>query len=215
MAKRRTGRRSYRRRRPTRSFKRKYKRGYKKSGNNKIYYFTRYLDGTSAFAQPVQVSNITPAFREWQFHLNDVVNYQEFTALYDMYKINAVKVYFYPQQTQSTSLSTFNNADAAARFYSVIDRNDGNTLTQVNDAREYKSCKWTTLFRPHIRYIHKPKIVDRGDTYTPGNPWIKTTSPDQNYYGLKIAVEPTQAAVATIMTFRVEIKYYLAFKNVK
>lgn len=201
--KRRTNNRNYRRR-----FRRTRTTRYK--GGQKRFLYKRF---TGVFGS-LQLNNISETYAGYNFSLSDLPNYTEFTALYDMYKINRVKISFLPQQTISNSLSTVSNAAAYARFFSVIDTNDATAPTSIDQLREYESCKYTTIHRRHKRYF-KPRITDSGNVYTPGNPWIATSSPNVNYFGLKVAAEAIDSTVSTTMDYTIECKYYLSFRNVK
>jgi hypothetical protein len=115
--------------------------------------------------------------------------------------------------TQNISLGSINNANAAARFFSAIDYNDGAAPTAVNDIRQYQSCKMTPILRQHKRVIFKPKIVD-GSGYTV-TPWLSTSNINTDYFGLKVAVDPMTSSSAVNMVYFVEAKYYMSFKDVK
>lgn len=206
--------RTYRRRRVNRKprvKKYKYRRGWKVKRGQKTYYYKRFTNRLG----PLTIDNINPTFAAYNFSLDDLPNYQEFTNLYDAYRLNAVKITFLPQMTQSVSLSAFNNPNASVRFFSAIDYNDSNVPGTIDDLREYQTCKFTPVLRRHSRYIYKPKIQDRGQTYTPGRPWINTSSPDQDHFGLKIGVEPMQSTNITSMGYTIECTYYVSFKSVK
>lgn len=211
MARRRT---TYRRRRTTRRRfvrKTKYRRGYKTKRGQKTYYFKRFTNRLG----PITVDNINPLLVGFNFSLDDLPNYQEFTNLYDTYRLNAVKITFLPQMTESISLSAFNNPNASVRFFSVIDYNDSAPPATIDELREYQSCKFTPVLKRHSRYIYRPKIQDRGSTYAPGRPWIDTSAPDQDHFGLKIGIEPIQSTNITSMGYTVEAKYYLSFRAVR
>lgn len=211
----------YARKRPTNKRKRYNRRNrlyrpikrYSKSGLNKVYYFTRYANDVGA--PLIAANNNVPFANSLYFQLVDVAAHTDFTTLFDMYKIKAVKVTFTPQMTQNVSTTTFNNPYASARFYSAIDYNDSTVISSADEIREYKSCKWTSILKPHVRYIKRPQIQDRGGTYSAGSPWINCTAPTQAYYGLKIFLESTDATNTADLIFSTQIKFYLAFKNVK
>lgn len=189
-----------------RSSRKTYKRSIKVAKKN--YYFTRHCARTD-----LDISNSIFTLTGYNFSLNDLPNYTEFTALYDMYKINAVKISFIPQMTQNISLGAINNAYASTRFLSAIDYNDGSAPSSSDDIREYQSCKITPILRTHTRFIRKPKILDSSGYSI--SPWLSTASPAVDYFGLKVAVEPMNSTSTETMTYTVECKYYLAFKNVK
>lgn len=208
-------RRTYRRRtyRKRTGIKRTYRRRfrartrYSKRGQ-KLYLFKRFCDYGEIY-----ISSSTPYFGAYNFSLSDLPNSTEFTSLYDMYKINCVKITFLPQQTQSISIGAINNPNASARFFSVIDYNDGTIPTSLDELRQYQSCKMTPILRPHKRVIFKPKILDSNGFSI--SPWMSTSSPSANYFGLKIAVEPMDSTTTTTMTYTVEAKLYMSFKQVK
>jgi len=213
MARRRYSRNTRSRKRYNRTYRRKWRRParYNKRGQ-KVYLFKRFtseLNGTGG----IIINNINPTVGTFTFRLSDLPNYTEYTSLYDMYKINAVKITFVPQMTQNISLSTVNNPSAYAKFLTAIDYNDSSPVP-LDDLRQYQSCKWTTILRPHKRFL-RPRIVDRGATYTPGRPWISCDAPSQEHFCLKYAIDPMDSTVSNTMTYTLEAKYYLSFKNVK
>lgn len=179
-----------------------------KSGQ-RLYLFKRY---TGAYGQ-LTINNINPTFAGFNFSLNDLPNYTEFTSLYDMYKINCIKISFIPQMTENVSLGTINNPYANTRFFSVIDYNDATAPTTIDQLREYATCKMTPILKTHKRVIFKPKILD-SSSYTL-SPWISCDSPSNNYYGIKVGVEAMGSTSTTIMTYNIEAVFYMSFKNVK
>lgn len=206
-------RRRYKRNYRKRSFKRTYRKRfnrrtrYSKRGQ-KLYLFKRFCDfGTFT------ISNTTQTFSAFNFSLDDLPNVTEFTSLYDMYKINCVKITFIPQMNTSVSIGSINNPNASARFFSAIDYNDGTAPTSVDDLRQYQSAKYTPILRQHKRVIFKPKILDSSNYSV--SPWLSTASPSSNYFGLKVAVEAMDSTSTLSMQYKVECKYYMSFKQVK
>lgn len=207
--------RYYRKKRTSkRSTKRTYRRRWKQSGTRysktgqRKYLFKRYTGALGT----IIINNINPTFAGLNFSLNDLPNYTEFTALYDMYKINCVKLSFIPQMDINNSLTSVNNPMASARFFSAIDYNDATAPTAIDDLRQYQTCKMTPILRTHKRVIFKPKILDTSSYSI--SPWISTASPSTNYYGLKIGVEPMSSTSSTTMTYTIEAIFYMTFKNV-
>jgi len=193
-----------------RTFKRRFTRRvrYNKRGT-KIHQYKRFTGALGTLT----ASSINPVFYGFNFSLNDLPNYTEFTALYDMYKINAIKFVVLPSVTENISLTGVNNPIASARMFSVIDYNDGTAPTTIDQLREYQTCKMTPILKKHKRYIYKPKIFDTNSFSI--SPWLGTSSPSTNYYGLKLAIEPILSTGVTSMDFTIECVYYLSFKNVK
>lgn len=201
--------RTYKRKGAGRSYRRRYTRRTRiNKRGQKLYLFKRFCDFGA-----LTISNITGTGAAYNFSLSDLPNYTEFTALYDSYKINAVKITFRPQQTQSISIGAVNNPNASSRFMSAIDYNDGTAPTSMDEIRQYQSCKVTGILKPHSRYIFKPKILTT-DSFSM-SPWLSTSVPNTNYFGLKLWVEPMDSTSTTSMDYTVECKYYLSFKMVK
>lgn len=182
-------------------------RAPKYKSKNQVYLFKRH--GTLA---DLVVGNVTPTYTGYGFRLTDVPNNSEFTALFDMYKINCIKIRFLPQMTENISLTSVNNPYANIRFLSAIDKNDS-TVTSSDQIREYQSCKVTPILKEHERIIYKPQIFDSSGYSV--SPWLATSSPSTVYYGLKTSVDPIVSSSITVMHYSVEVVYYLAFKNVK
>ena len=188
--------------RPRRRFSRR-RRTTRKGSANSVYYFTRFVQRGTFTADAA-----FDYFNGISFRLADVPGSAEFTSLYDMYKIKAVKVMILPSQTENNSLTTVNNAFASSRFFSAIDYNDATVPTAVDDIRQYKTCKSTPVLKPHYRYIRAPKILDTSSYSV--TPWVSTASAATLWYGLKIAVQPIFATVTTQLTYTMECKYYMA-----
>jgi len=115
--------------------------------------------------------------------------------------------------TMNNSLTAVNNPNASSRFFSAIDYNDGTAPTSVDEIREYATAKFTPILKTHKRVIYKPKILDSSSFSI--SPWLTTASPGANYFGLKVAVEAMGSSGTTSMTYNIEAKFYMSFKNVK
>jgi len=196
-------------RRGARRYRRRFTRKrYSRKTNQRIYRFTRFVD----FGEFTIANNVN-TYSAYNFSLSDLPSSAEFTSLFDQYKINAVKIAFLPQQNMSISIGSINNPNASSRFFSCIDYNDSSAPTSIDEVRQYQNCKYTSVLSRHSRYIYKPKIVDAsGFTISP---WLATSTPGANYFGLKVAVEPMDSTTTLSMIYTVEVKYYMSFKNVR
>lgn len=203
-------RRTYRKRKTTkRSYRKRFTRRNRYSKKGKMLFLYKRFTDYGTFT----ISNVIQTYSAFNFSLSDLPNYTEFTNLYDMYKINCVKITFLPQQTESISIGSVNNPNASTRFFSAIDYNDGTAPTSLDEIRQYTTCKYTPIFRKHKRVIYKPKILDSNGFSI--SPWMSTASPNANYYGLKVAVDPMYSSTTTSMTYAVEAVFYMTFKQVK
>lgn len=218
-------RRTFRRKRVGR--KRSYRRNFKRkmSGRQPVHYFTRFVD--KGLIQYNSTLLATEKLGVYVFRLSDVTNYLEFAAMYDMYRIAAVKISFIPisnvaidSVVDGTSFNLPNGYSTNYfRFASVIDYNDNTTPSSMNVLREYRNCKITRNNVIHKRFIY-PRIdnvigQDNSTTVIGGSTktWISTGFPEVQHYGIKYGFE--QEPDFPCNRYKVECKYYLKFKNPK
>lgn len=217
---RRTKRSTFRRRRNTRYKKRMLaKPRIGKRLYQPIHYFTRSVSYT------IQLNSGSTSFHGvLVFSLNALPGYSEFLNLYDMYKINAVKVSFIPVSNVTLSLGTAGVIDQYtsnySRFQSVIDYNDDTALTSANEYREYSTYKWTPNTKIHKRYFRPrftPTVTEGSGSYgiATSSGWVATGSNATRWYGVKYHINFGVTASSTLTTHEVEVKYYLSFKNYK
>lgn len=215
-----------------RTFNRRYKKRYTRKRSMKrqmlapkmggrlrqpIHYFTRFAD------EGVVSTTANQGFTTGSiyFDLSTIPGYGEFTALYDFFKIKAVKVTFVP----ISNVNIVYTGDEPAfyyRFYSCIDYNDRTVPASINVIREYGNCKFTPGLVLHKRFLHpKPVMTVDEDSTSGGNyglsqgnrdPWIATASNQCEYYGVKYGFEHANQA-SVVPAYRCELKYYLAFKG--
>lgn len=213
-----------------RRMNRRYKRTYKKfnarrrvgNPNQKVWYFKR----TGPIAGVVTAGAGANSFANLTFTLFDVPGANNFTSLYDAYKINAVKVKLLPQFTQSV-VSTGVVATAAnqtfsqLRIFSAIDYNSDQTIS-LDDIQQFGNCKVSQYTRGHSRYF-KPKIImDSGagtqsiQVFGNKNPWINTDNTLEKHFCLRLAINTADIDAALIpagsLLLTAQVKYYLAFK---
>lgn len=210
------------------------KRGYKRSGTMRrsrkgytVYRFKRSGDtlyestiGTSK-STIVESGLSTGTVYNFAFLPSLLPNFSEFQALYDQYKVKALKVSFIPMSNIS-SFTAVTGATGPAGAYSVrsytsLDFNyDTSPVTTVSGMREYQNMKWKPYSRIHSRYFY-PRINSSNtiNGYTlKQQPWLNTADPNRSHYGLNFAVDVTNAPVGTVL-YKIEIKAYLAFKTPK
>lgn len=185
-----------------------------------VQYFKRsvYLSGNI-------VSSVTSdVFTNQFFALSNVPNNSEFTALYDQYRINGVKVTVIPRGntaeiTASSGASTVYQGQSTGVF-SVIDYDDTTPLANINEACQYQNMKMTRATQQHTRYLvprfNLQGITNQGTGATGSmmntRGWIDCTQINVPHFGLKWAF---QQNVNYNLSYDVKIDYYLAFKNVR
>jgi len=204
-------RRTYRRKRPTRS-RRTYKRrrtfrSKRSRLSTKIYKFKRVATGTQSFTSEVSTT------LDYSFSLENLPNYTEFTALFDMYRIDAVKLQLIPKINIADG-----NTNNRFMIYSVLDYNDIASLSNVDAALQYQNLRKTTSTRTHTRFI-KPKVaITQTDVSATSfvssykAPWIKTSNADVAHGFIKFISEENPNTNA--IEFDEIITMYVSFKNV-
>lgn len=216
-SKRRPGKYSYRRKRKT-GWKRRKAAAAARKGK-KHYYFTRQVDlGT------ISAARLTDATGIYTFKLNDLPNYTDFTALYDQYKIAAVKIRFMPCQNvvkvQPDAMGVV--ISYAPRLFTVIDY-DAGTFSTVNELRQYQSCKTVMGYRPVSMYLKPCWASEIYRTaaltgYGPKRGFIDCSYVDVPHYSIKWGFEPYDPSgtqQSSEYTYRVEAKYYITTRTVR
>lgn len=202
-----------RRRAPRRKAMRKRQYAPKRKGlRQPVHYFKRVQ-----FATSVITVTGTNVFSASSFELQNVPNNSEFTALYDQYKITAIKYQILPRGNVA-EIGTSATQGNMGRVFSVLDYDDSNAPSSFNDMIQYQNCKVTPSTVTHTRYL-KPRfnldILSGSVGVTANAPrtgWIDCTNADVKHRGVKIGIQaPTNATV----TYDLMVTYYLAFKNVR
>lgn len=214
--------RTYRRKRPTYRRKTYRRTGYRKNSNKgkmPTYLFKRNVELLNV------PSDVVDTFGSYTFTLADLPDFAEFSAMFQMYRINMVKVSFIPLSSATTAGVGADGYNTQSRFanrlFTIIDKNDSIPPTSMDQMRQDSTLKWSPNNRIHKRIIY-PKLVS-GVTQSSGtvilasynvsgNPWVNTvaSSADAPYFGLKWGLE---ASVANPQAYRVEATYYLQFKQ--
>lgn len=211
------------------------KRGYKRRGTSRMskkgytmYRFKRsgrslYNTATGMTTTVITESGATGGtVAPYGFIPTLLPNFAEFVALYDQYKVKALKVSFIPMSNISgftgTTLSGTGPVGAySVRSYTALDFNyDSSPATTIDQLAEYQNMKWKPYNRIHSRYFY-PRInsEDTNTGYTlKEQPWLNTQDNTRSHYGIYFGVDQTNAPVGTVL-YKIEIKAYLAFKTPK
>jgi len=168
---------------------------------------------TAYFASALSVSNLAEVYGSYAFQISSLANVAEYTSLYDMYKINAVKWTLMPRGNSAEAGTNNNNT----KVMSVLDFDDDDTPTSVDQLCQYETLKTTNLSRDHSRYL-RPKfarmIYKTAATtgYGVGSGWIDCNSTDVPNYGIKYCLLRTTSGT---VTYDLKVTYYLSFKGVR
>lgn len=188
------------------------------------YFFKRFTGALSTIALAAGTGT---SFGAITFKLDDIPGYTEYTAMFDKYRINAVKIMFLPVSDNTlvaTSQDTqaFRITEYANRFFTALDFNDATAPTTTNELRQYKYCKVTPYVRLHERYI-KPRVLmtatESSGTFvynTVARPWLSCADPEVQHYALKYAFDGrTNASGSPETLYKIEAIYYMSFKDPK
>lgn len=217
-------RRRYKPRRKSRKqYRRKFRRFTRRNiiGNprQKVFYYKRFCSRANVVAP----STGNDTFFNYDFALNNLPGFSEFTAMYDSYKFCGVKINFLPTYSQQSATSDTASSFTASswnnlRIFTVIDYNDFVQPVSLNDLRQYRNCKMTQYTRGHKRYF-KPMYQEDDviQTFTYKNPWIATTRSDLGHMAIKGGIDTSLLDTGVItendVLLRVECQYYIAFKG--
>lgn len=197
------------RRRRLNAVRRPARRGIvvKKLVGSNVHSFKRTVFNSGA----VSGSTLNDVYGALSFNLSSVPNYTEFTALFDQYRIDAVKVTFMPR-ANSAELGT---NQGITKLFTVVDYDDAATPTAINELMQYENLKTTRSTDDHNRTLRPMlarAVYQAGLTaYGTGRGWVDCANPSVPHYGLRYALQQLPAGN---QSYDLKIKYYLSFKNV-
>lgn len=201
------------------------RRGYKKKFHKRAP--RRIQNNFHYFKQHAELGNLevvagTPKFFANSFQLSQLVNVTSFDTLYDHYRINAVKVTYYPPYSvyNATSVAGTNVANVP-ELYLVTDTDSSVPVDTIGQLDSYTHCKRRFFTKP-VSIFLRPKVTM--PVYNAGgnafcnpikNPWIDMVNKDVIYYGVLGAITCSQQANLPAMLIRVTADFYVSMKNVR
>lgn len=184
----------------------------------------QYFKRTQYITSGINIApNPIPGFRfgSYTFNLAGVPSVADFTTLYDQYKIAGIKMTIIPKYNSVEMAPGAGGAgiNNATQVFTVLDFDDGNIPTSIDQLTQYQNLKMTRGGVTHKRYF-KPTMlrnVYRGALAGDGHEtvkarWCDMTYDDVVHYGLKWAI---QENASIPQSFDIKIDYYLAMKNVR
>lgn len=147
------------------------------------------------------------------FNLNQMPSAGEFTALFDEYKINAVKVTIFPRGN-----SAENTTGNGSRVFSIVDYDDSTAPSGLNELLQYPGVKSTALTQPHVRYIKTPKVASAVyqsalvTAYGARSMWLDCASSTIPHYGVKFWCNGTNSGTVIL---DLQIDYFVSFRGVR
>lgn len=158
-------------------------------------------------------STLGDTYGALQFNLSAVPAYTEYTALFDMYRINKVKVTFMPRGNSEDLGSTA----GMVKFFTVLDYDDADAPTNLTDLLQYENLKTTRVTRDHSRVL-APRFASEvyqsavSTGYSARRGWLDCDNPSIQHFGLKWCWQQLPAGAQTM---DIKIDYHLSFKGTK
>jgi hypothetical protein len=188
-----------------------------KSGANLIVY-------SSAGALTLQYGVLTSYFQ-----LSDLSSYQDFTGLFDQYRVDKITVRIFPYCTGATTGAAYSSGSGqtGVLLHDVVDYDDVIAPTGsdagVQALREYQNYRCSNLllggqpitrtFVPRIAVGAYSSGVFTGYKNDPFD-WSDCASPNIQGFGYKAIMEVCSSGVALGLMVKAEAELSLSFRNV-
>lgn len=164
----------------------------------RIFRFKRRQNDTFIMVMNTTAQN---TYKGIEFQLDKTEQYAEISALFDQYRITAIKVDILPR------FNVYDIQGATSTFTHVpfllvaVDLDDAATPTDYRDVISKESCRVIDPYKPYS-FTFRPKIAlsaygNAGfGQYATGeaSQWINAASDDVEYYGIKMCMMPYSAS---------------------
>ncbi len=164
--------------------------------------FTRVVEGL----YDITTDGVNPTLGVFNFSLNDLPSYTEFTALFDQYKIERIEIEWFPEYTELTDASVLSSAKNV-QLNTAIDT-AGATPAAVDDVLQFRTLHTTGITKNHKRDFKPAYLID---SISPGSVYLNCSSPSSNWWGVAYGINPSGVA----MVFRSRAKFYLSMACAK
>lgn len=185
------------------------------------YNFTRYAINQSLIEVPAGDDGYYSFTKAFQ--LQDVVNYNEFSALFDQFRISKVDVKLQMINNPDSTLAsnTVNTLFPTVWYYVDYDDQDLPDIVSIKQEQGVRR----RIMRPNteLKFSLRPKwrkiaySTGTGITgYSPTNSYISVLNASAvPWYGTKFLIDchSLLPASAASIKFQLEVKYHLSFKN--
>jgi hypothetical protein len=160
----------------------------------------------------------------YSFRLDDLVAYTELTNLFDQYKIEKVKLTYFPRYSETNAPTVVLNAGLFTTntllWNAVSD--DGTTLLSTqNNALQRMNAKMRIANKPFSVWVPKPKYqIEVATTLAiagarPSTGWLDCDNFGVTHWGHEIAGYSPAANPAQLVEWKCYATYYLALKDVR
>jgi hypothetical protein len=178
-------------------------------------YTCRQLQETTIVASASAVTTLNLIF-----NLNVLDNVTPFTALFDQWRIDAVKLRIVPQQP---GLAFFTNTTTTfTPLFCVIDYDDNTALSSAANARAYNTAielgcdeTCTRVFRPRAQMQVNNASGTTGGIVSVAPDWVDCSTASVNHYGVKFFISQATAAQTTLASWNIFWDVYISFRGVR
>jgi hypothetical protein len=151
------------------------------------------------------------------FTLNALDQVASFQALFNEWRIDALRVKIVPQNN-AIGLVT-NTTTSLVELYNVIDYNDSTALASVAAAREYENCmvlapgeSGERVFQPRAATaMYQGAFTAYGNV---GGAWVDIAYPGTIHYGMKIIIPAATVGQTLLQSWDVFFEAFVSFRNV-
>lgn len=150
----------------------------------------------------------------YSFQLSDCSEYSYCTALFDEYKLCAVKVEWFPR---GNTKDVDNSELVSGVFYDAIDYDDASVSSlDVDKINQYRMCRAHRITQPIKRYF-KPRFLASAYAsstttgYGSRRGWLDCAYPGIPHYGWKYTMQ-LGGAPGTTYYYDTRVTYYLMFR---
>jgi hypothetical protein len=173
------------------------------SSSNKPYRFTQ----TVASANTLTTSTTLPTFVSYYFYLNQLDQVSNLQSVFDQYMIEYVELWFEPAG---------NSPNNSGQLYTVVDYDDANNLTSINQAADYSNAMVSNIndghyrrFRPHVAVAtYSGSFTSYGNSESM---WIDMASAAVQHFGVKVAASVSFLAAS----YTVRSRFHIACRNIR
>ncbi len=176
------------------------------------------VGGASSAAQLIQ-NSATSVYAAVAFQLSDLPNTSSFSALFDQYKIERVKLHFRARNNAVFVANTASPNGGVPMGTVAVDRDDASAWTSATDGLQYDNAiqfNGEEDFEVELVPSITPSVFASGafSGYGVRSPmWIDIANTSVPHYGVKLHIGPLSATVTSSWVWDVGAEYIVSFKN--
>jgi len=171
-----------------------------------------------------------PSYGTLTYHarLDDLPNYDEFTKLYDQYKIDKIKIKLMPYCNSVGTGGAVSNTQGQSGIFvhSIIDYDDAQVSSTpaselgIDQMRQHNTYKFTNILNKPLSRTFVPRVntAVSNNTNTLAQKsesfgWMDANSPDVAGYGFKCIFENISAGSALQLYVKPTVTYFMSFRH--